>query len=262
MSTTEKDFHPIQSDYEFFVAHATEAEADLAAYLDWLQELGLLGGRDGGSGRLQTLDFGSGPGTFTEQFLTRAGWPPEQVELTLVEPVEDYRRAALARLQGGRSVSVRAQPRLPDDQVGVFDLALSNHALYYVPALQAELARIVRALRPDGVFLAAVAGRDNALIEVWSRAFAWLGRPTPYHTAEDVETALRTLGSSFQRKAVAYTLAFPDTAADREKILRFLLGEYLALIPAATALSFLDPHVVGGRVQVHTSHFQYAVRPR
>src|SRR4051794_7947912 len=122
MTATEKDFAPIQGDYEFFVSHATEAEADLAAYMDWLRAIGV------GAGPVRFLDFGCGPGTFTEQFLGRAGWPPGQVELALVEPVDDYRHAAVGRLQRCAAAPVQAWARLPDDRVGHFDLALSNHA--------------------------------------------------------------------------------------------------------------------------------------
>lgn len=254
MTSTEKDFAPIQSDYEFFVAHATEAEADLTAYLDWLGELRL------GVGPIRLLDFGCGPGTFTELFLVRAGWPADQVELALVEPVDDYRRAAIERLQGHATSPVHAWAQLPEGLVEPFDLALSNHVFYYVPALREELARIVRALKPDGAFLAAIAGNDNALIQVWIEAFAWLGRPVPYHTAEAFEDALGTLRFPFRRKEVRYTLAFPDSEENRGKILHFLLGEYLGAIPRATALGFLDPYAANHRIEMNAKHFQYCVR--
>jgi SAM-dependent methyltransferase len=254
MTPTEKDFAPIQGDYEFFVSHATEAEADLAAYMDWLREIGL------GAGPVRLLDFGCGPGTFTEQFLGRAGWSAGRVELALVEPVNDYRRAALERLQGCAAAPVRAWAKLPDDLVAHFDLALSNHAFYYVPALPEELARIMRSLRPEGTFLAAIAGRDNVLIRIWIEAFALLGRPVPYHTAEDFEDALNALRCPFRRKEVRYTLAFPDSDANRGKILHFLLGEHLEQLPRATALAFLDPYVVDRRIEIRTDHSQYGVR--
>ncbi|SIN72042.1 trans-aconitate 2-methyltransferase [Singulisphaera sp. GP187] len=254
MTATEKDFAPIQSDYEFFVTHATEAEADLAAYLDWLRECPL------GAGPVRILDFGCGPGTFTEPFLDRAGWPAGQVELTLVEPVDDYRRAAIERLQGHVTSPVQAWAQLPEGLADSFDLALSNHVFYYVPALREEIARIVHALKPDGLFLASIAGKENVLIQIWIEAFAVLGRPVPYHTAEDFEDALVALAFPFRRRDVQYTLAFPDSEPNRWKILHFLLGEHLEQLPRATALGFLDRFSIDQRIEMNAKHFQYCVR--
>jgi SAM-dependent methyltransferase len=78
----EKDFGPIADDYAFFENHATEAEQDARAYLDRLRDV------VPSEGVLRMLDFGCGTGTFTAQFLQRAGWPPERLQLTLVDPVE------------------------------------------------------------------------------------------------------------------------------------------------------------------------------
>lgn len=256
---TEKDFSLIQSDYEFFVAHATEAEADLNAYHESLEEIRFSFGT--ASGPVRILDFGCGPGTFTAQFLDRANWPAAQVELALVEPVADYRQAALVQLQARSAFPILAWAQLRENQTGTVDLALSNHAFYYVPALNEELARIVRSLKPHGVFLAAIAGNDNPLIQIWIDAFAQLGRPVPYHTAETFEQALRTLQCPFHRKEVRYTLAFPDSVENREKILHFLLGEYLEQIPRAMALSFFDRYALNQRIEINARHWQYVVRP-
>ena len=90
----EKDFGPIADDYAFFESHATEAEQDARAYLEHLGEI------VPAEGTLRMLDFGCGSGTFTARFLKQAGWPPERLRLTLVEPVESARRQAVARLAG------------------------------------------------------------------------------------------------------------------------------------------------------------------
>src|SRR5581483_5230206 len=87
-----KDFGPIADDYAFFQTHATEAEQDARAYVERLAGVVPV------KGPIRLLDFGCGSGTFTEQFLRLAAWPPARLRLTLVEPVEAVRRQAVARL--------------------------------------------------------------------------------------------------------------------------------------------------------------------
>jgi hypothetical protein len=73
-----------------------------------------------------------------------------------------------------------------------------------VPDLKDILQRLIRSLSPSGIFLTAIAGHTNALIEFWITGFGLIGREIPYNTSEDVETALRDLGANFQKQQVPY----------------------------------------------------------
>src|SRR4029079_2917081 len=126
---------------------------------------------------------------------------------------------------------IEAWPALPVGRADCFELAVSNHVLYYVPDLDSVLGQILSALAPGGRFVTAIAGRDNALIQVWVKAFALLGRPIPYNIAEDVEAWLQQRGQPYDRQQVRYELTFPDSEQNRLKILRFLLSEHLKALP-------------------------------
>src|SRR5262249_25287566 len=87
-----KDFAPIETDYAFFMAHATEAESDAAEYL---RELA---GFAEGRASIRMLDFGCGTGEFTERLASALNWPPQALRMTLVEPVRHQCDAAVRRL--------------------------------------------------------------------------------------------------------------------------------------------------------------------
>src|SRR5581483_5383129 len=135
---TTKDFGTIRDDYAFFEAQSTEGAGDLDGYARHFADLP-------SSGPLRVLDFGCGPGGFTAAFLTRLAAAPERLRLSLVEPADVYRQTATAALAPFTRHPIDAWPALPDDRVECFDLAVSNHAFYYVPDLEDALRRIVRA---------------------------------------------------------------------------------------------------------------------
>lgn len=255
MAETTKDFGPIQDAYAFFVAHSDEDDRDLDAYAARLPAVAAA------PAPLRFLDFGCGPGTFTERFLDRAGWTPDRLRIGLVEPVETYRTAAAERLRPRSTAPIEAVAALSPATAGVFDLVLANHVLYYVQGLHDVLAGILRAMAPGGSFLTAMAGRDNALIRIWIEAFGQIGRPVPYHTSEDLETTLHGLGLAYQRHEVRYRLDFDDTEPNRLQMLRFLLGEHLARMPLPGLLRLFDPHRAGDRIEIRTGHHQYGIRP-
>jgi SAM-dependent methyltransferase len=256
MATTTKDFAPIQGDYEFFMDNSSEAEADLEGYMEDVPPFPV----DPAS-PFRMLDFGCGPGNFTARFLTRAGWPADRLGLALVEPVEDYRQLAVERLGGLARPPVEAWKELPTAEVAAFDFILSNHVCYYVTDLHARLAALIKGLKPGGIFLAAIAGCENTLVDFWFRGFALVGQPVPYNTGEDFERALVDLGARYSRKEVSYDLTFPDSEENRLRILRFLLSNHLERIPREAALGFFDPHVRGGRVEIRTGNYQFRVHP-
>jgi hypothetical protein len=118
-------------------------------------------------------------------------------------------------------------------------------------------------LSPAGVFVTAIAARTNALIEFWIAGFRSLGREVPYHTSEDVEACLCTLGAPYQKDEVAYQLAFPDTEANRMRILRFLLAEHLAQMSPRPLLDMFDRYAHAGRIEIRTAsdHFTIPSKP-
>jgi trans-aconitate 2-methyltransferase len=250
---TTKSFAPIRDDYAFFEAQSTEAAGDLDGYARHLTALPA-------AGPLRLLDFGCGPGGFSAKFLTRLGVAPERLRLALVEPDDVYRRAAALALAPFTRHPIDAWPALPADSAGRFNLALSNHALYYVPDLDGALRQIRDSLAQGGLFLTAIAGLDNALVQFWVEAFRLLGRPVPYHTAEDVEAGLRRLGWPFEKQRVQYDLVFPDSEENRLKILRFLLAEHLAELPRRAVLDLFAPYVRAGQVVIRTGNEQFAAR--
>jgi trans-aconitate 2-methyltransferase len=246
-----KDFGAIADDYSFFERHATEAREDVRAYAEELR--GLLPA----TGVVRMLDYGCGTGTFTARFFDELGWPPERVALTLVEPVDAVRRQAVERLASRSGTPIAESAALPGEGAGPFDVILANHVFYYVPNLRAELAKLIGSLAVEGTFVTAIAGRSNALIQFWIAAFRELGRDVPYHVAEDVEEAMRELGASYAKRSVEYELVFADSEANRMRILRFLLADYLPLLSREFLLGLFDRYAGGGRIEIRTAsdHF-------
>jgi trans-aconitate 2-methyltransferase len=206
------------------------------------------------------LDFGCGSGEFSARFLGRAGFAPEQLTLSLVEPDDVYRRQAAERLQAFTAAPVTAWPELPPDLEDCFDLVLANHVFYYVTDPDGTLERIRDALAAGGRFVAAVAGYHNVLIQFWERCFAMVGRPIPYNTSEDVAASLARLRQPYEKHEVRYELVFADSEENRLKILRFLLGEHFPEMPRRQMLELFEPYAQNGQVTIRTGHEQFVMR--
>lgn len=249
---TTKDFGPIRDDYEFFVEHATETAEDLSAYRRELQRLP----RDGR--RLAMLDFGCGDGRFTQLLLNQC-LSDDQLDLSLVEPQPAYRDAAAARLQRYSHHRLHAWSSLTEAMDERFDLIVANHSLYYVPDLQQSVTGLLNVLADDGLFVAAMAGRENRLIQFWIRCFAMLERPVPYHLAEDLEDSLRKAGQSWQAEPVQYNLRFPDSEENRSAVLRFLLGEYFPQLPKQDVLDLFQPWADADEIVMPITHRHFIV---
>jgi trans-aconitate 2-methyltransferase len=248
----QKDFGLIADDYTFFETHATEAEADVQSYVKELR------GVVPSSGPLSMLDFGCGTGTLTVRFLRALGWGPDRLQLTLVEPVDSVRREAVTRLASFSRAELSEAASLPEN-AGTFDVILSNHVFYYVPDLQGQLARLVASLSASGVFVTAVAARSNALIGIWIAGFRLLEKDIPYHTSEDVESALRSLETNYSKREVAYELTFPDTEENRMRILRFLLADHLEQMPIRPLLDLFNQYSDGSQIRIRTTSDHYVV---
>jgi trans-aconitate 2-methyltransferase len=253
-TSPEKDFGPIADDYAFFERHATEAEEDARAYLEPLRAV------IPADGTVRMLDFGCGTGTFTARLLAQTGWPPERLQLTLVEPQESRRSQAAARLAQFTHASLHESASLPDGLAGRFNVVLANHVLYYVPDLRAHLAKLIDSLSPPGIFLCAIAARTNALIQFWITGFGLLGREIPHHTSEQVEAALKELNANYEKQQVPYILSFPDTTENRMRIIRFLLAEHLAKIPHGPLIELFDQYADSRRINMQTASDHFTIR--
>jgi trans-aconitate 2-methyltransferase len=179
-----------------------------------------------------------------------------------VEPVEVYRQQAQQTVAAVTRHPVEAWPELPVPVAGRFDLILANHVFYYVPDLEAVVPRLLEALAPSGRLLTALAGQRNTLIQFWNRCFALIGRPVPYHTAEDLTALLARWQLPFRQQDVPYVLSFPDSAEHRLKILRFLLGNYFAEVPRQAMLDLFEPFAHRGTIVMPIVHEQYAIEER
>ena len=196
-STTKKEFGPIRDDYTFFLDHATEVAADIEAYAPHVASL------TAGDRPIWMLDFGCGNGMFTERFLKHTGLTDDRLQVSLVEPCDDYLRQARERLGPLAAQPIIAEPAMPPQWNACFDLVLSNHVLYYVPNLDESMAAIAHVLAPSGLLLAAIAGQKNALIQFWTQCFGRLGRPIPFNMAEDVERASRARAAQLSTRSRA-----------------------------------------------------------
>jgi trans-aconitate 2-methyltransferase len=250
-----KDFSLIADDYVFFETHATEAEQDARAYARQLT------GVQPNGGTVRMLDFGCGSGSFTMRFLEQVGWRSESVQLTLVEPADLVRRQATARLGAFTNASISESSAMPARLVKCFEVVLANHVFYYVPDLHSILRQLMDAVSPTGLFLSAIAGRTNALIQFWIVGFGLLGREIPYHTSEDVEAAFRELGASYEKQQVPYRVAFADNNENRMRIIRFLLADHLAEMPHRPLLDLFDQYSRSGRIEIQTASDHYTFRP-
>jgi SAM-dependent methyltransferase len=249
---TTKDFGPIQDDYAFFEDHSTEAAADAAAYLPHVRQLAEAGRA------VRLLDFGCGSGRFTARLLSSAGFDPRNLRLTLVEPVEDYRRQAAERLTEFTAYPIETSPTLSAGHDGSFDLVLANHCLYYVPDLEETLTKLLHSRVAGGRLLGSCAGLDNLLIKFWRRGYKLLNRPVPHHIWGDVASVLTyPLMTAFSVEEVRYELTFDDTEENRSSILRFLFGADFPALPRAAALGFFDPYTNGGQVRMDIVHEQF-----
>lgn len=249
-----KDFDAIADDYVFFETHATEPERDARAYAEQLQ--GFASG-----GPINMLDFGCGSGNFTTRLLKQMNWPPERLQLTIIEPADAVRKLAVERLAEFTAKPIADSASLPLGLEGRFDLVLANHVFYYVPELKNRLQSLIATLAPSGMFLTAIAARSNLLIEFWLVGFALLGKQVPYHVSEDVEAALQALGANYEKTQVPYELTFPDTKENRMKIIRFLLADHIAAMPLEPLMPIFDKHCRDGMIEMRTASDHYWVLP-
>jgi SAM-dependent methyltransferase len=252
--TSNKPFGPIRDAYAFFQQHATETEEDVRAYLPHIHGVLM------GDSPLRMLDFGCGDGGVTAALLGRVRVPPERLQLALVEPDDVYRHQAVERLQPCTTQPVCAWPALPAHLHACFDLVVANHVLYYVPDLHSTLSALLRTLATPGLFLAAMAGRANAMAQCCRRCFDVIGKPYPFHTSEDCEAALAGLGEAYCTEDVHYELVFPDAEENRLNMGRFLMGDDFHAVPRRAMLQCFDPYAHAGQITMQLVHQHFMIQ--
>lgn len=251
-----KDFGMIAPDYDFFVSHSSEAEQDLLAFSPELTHLGPP------DRPLRVLDFGCGTGGFTEQVLKLLSWPPELLEVSLVEPVPDQLQHAASRLALLTTQPIGTFSTLPDKFDRPFDLIVAHHVLYYMEDLSQTLRQLKRALAPTGLMLLTMASWQNFLMRLWQIGYAALKRPVPHHAAEEVAAALEQAGIEYRETRVPYEICFPDSAENRRKILRFLFDHLLPEIGGQNLLDEFARYLNSGQIEISTECQHLVVKGR
>lgn len=253
-AATIKDFEPIRTDYEFFELHSTEAEKDSEAFASHLQPFAASGRK------IRLLDLGCGDGRFTKKLLQKAAISPDHLGLSLVEPVDEYRKQIPSRLTG---FTLEA-PELVHDisylKEPHFDVIVANHSLYYVPRLSDTVNKLTKMLAPKGVLLISMAGSENFLVKIWERCFAELGIAVPYFKGDDLRKFLDETNAFYRSEQIKYELRFPDDQANKLKICRFLMGEYFQRVPIEVMLKCFRGYEDGDEIRVAIEHEHFIIR--
>lgn len=100
------------------------------------------------------LDLGARDGTLARALAARRG----SVRVVMAEPATGF-------LTGAPGLRVAADPELPPFAEGSFDLIASALALHWIADLPGALVQLRRALKPDGLLLAAMLG-GQTLVEL------------------------------------------------------------------------------------------------
>jgi SAM-dependent methyltransferase len=247
-----KDFDKIQEDYQFFLLHSTEAQADVAFYF---QQLKVLASK---LSPLRILDFGCGNGDLLKALLEKANLNPGHLQLHLVEIAREARHAAVRKLQPYSVHPIRHAARLADDLQDV-DLIIANHVLYYLDDLQEIIGKLHHILSPDGRLMIAMSGLENFLVSIWQTAFSSIQMSIPYRVAEDVEATFQELKMLYSKHEIHYEIRFPDSTESRLQILYFLLADFLSEMNSEYLLTLFDPYLKGGHIEIKTGHLMYII---
>jgi SAM-dependent methyltransferase len=123
----------------------------------------------------EVLEVGCGPGLLWTSIAPLL--PHLRLTLTdLSEGMLDAARGAVAPIDSIDHVATRAcdAQDLPFPDAS-FDIVVANHMLYHVPDPARAASEIARALRPDGVLLAATNGPDHldVIADISRQVFGW-----------------------------------------------------------------------------------------
>ena len=254
MSTSAKNFGPIESDYQFFMDHSTESENDIRDYRDELADI------RASNQTIRLLDFGCGDGQFTRDFLNALDFPAHKLYLTLLEPVTAQREMAQQNLVTFTQHPIIALDNL-ESSAGDFDLILCNHVLYYVEDLPATASLLLKQLSRSGKLVVAMAGWDNFLINIWKIGFSLLHQPVPFAVADDLRQWLDSKTIGYTMTKSDYQLNFPDTIDNRNRLLRFLFERHFDKLPREPLMAVFDQCIQKQNIHIDTHSYHFLIEP-
>ena len=247
------NFDNVLEDYNFFVTHSDEFENEINTYSQVLSDLNT-------NQEIKMLDHGSADGKFAAQLLTKLNWPKENLKLTLLEPGETGRLEAVEKLNAFTSNSIPSFHCLKEMPEHYFNFILSNHVLYYIEDLSAEISRLTGSLATPGILLIAMTDSYNPIIKIWKKGFEITDQTFPYHLSIDVKSVLEEMNLLFEIKKVDYEISFPDTKENRTKILRFLFSDHFPYLPINSLLETFSEHSSNGKIHIPTYHDLYVIK--
>ncbi len=243
---TYKDFSGIADEYDFFRMYSSEYASILKIFA---RDLKANRPRQGFS----VLDFGGGDGTLLADLYDKAGLLPLSPSFSIVEPSDKYRRKAEHVLGQLELDDLRISSALDLSRKANYDLIISNHVMYYVPDLRQCLSDLKRCLRPGSEMWLVMANAGNAIGQLCEKLFSFLDRPVPYHCVDALEGELRHLGISYTSEVVDSMMVFPDTSRNRQRLIKFILGDAVPFIDPAQLESQLDHLAVNGFIRAPLS---------
>lgn len=250
---SKKEFDGIKEEYDFFERHSTEAAEGVKAIASYLIPIAE-------SARpISLLDFGCGPGNFTEDLLAKVGFNPLVLKISLVEPEAGYLKATQDRLNKFTTQSINAWDYLHNVTGRPFDLIISNHVMYYVKNMRATVEDLVLICNSKGKILITMATEENGLIKCGMQCFELLKQEIPFHLAADLEQALDEIGIQRKREVVRSRLFFPDSKGNRIMVLRFLLADFYDAKLTDEMISAFDTYKEGSNIHMPLDFYLYVI---
>lgn len=250
----ESGFDPIAAEYAFFEEHSSEAQETIKVLAPYLNNYFST------TSEIRLLDVGAGTGTFTAKLLESLDLRNKEFHITLVEPGVKSRQLAVARLQKYSSKKIEQYDVLQRVPEMNFNLILANHSLYFVDDLKATLTDLLKRVRTGGLMAAAMAGKNNPLIDIWELGYSLDGSAMPYSISNDLQELLKDSTCKFEKVVVDYLIEFQDTSNGRQSILRFLLKEEIVTRSESRLIEFFDTYKLQGSIVMPTRFDLYLIR--
>lgn len=248
-----KEFTEIKKEYNFFEKHSTEAAEGVKALSKHLIPLAK------SLKPVSLLDFGCGPGNFTEDLLTKSGFKPSNLKISLVEPDAGYLKITQARLKKFTTQAINTWDYLHNVTDDQFDLIISNHVMYYVDDLCETMNGLINKCNNKAKILITMATEENGLIVCGLQCFELLKRKISFHLAADFEQALNDMGIQRKRELVCSYLTFPDSRENRIEVLKFLLADFYDAKLAGETISTLDVYKEDLNIRMSLPFYLYII---